>query len=138
MMRFRSSFFLVPALAAGLVAGVAGCGDGKPSQPVGTVSGKVQFSGKPVETGVVNFESLKTGAAAQATISDGEFEVPVPVPLGQYKVTVSPPPEAPPVPGKKVPPPRAADIPVRYQTQKTSNLSAEVKEGSNEFTFELK
>src|SRR6187401_2590119 len=94
---------MTAACLAGLIA--VGCtgGDGSKPKKTGTVSGKVTFSDKGVETGVVNLEGVGTGAAATAPITNGEFKFPSPVEVGQYKVSISPPPEKPPVPGQTPP-----------------------------------
>jgi len=113
-----------------------GCG-GSETNPSGSVSGTVLFNDAPVEAGVVNFEAPGTGEAAQATITDGEFTLSTPLAVGTYNVTITPPPEPPPVPGETPPPVEAKDIPARYRDPKTSDLTAEVKEGTNQFTFKM-
>ncbi|MCC7422679.1 MAG: hypothetical protein IT428_20560 [Planctomycetaceae bacterium] len=130
---------LTAMLLIGLL--VTGCtsGDGSKPKKTGTVSGKVTFSEKGVENGVVNLEGVGTGAAASAPIKDGEFTFPTPVEVGQYKVSISPPPEQPPVPGQTAPPADPKDIPAKYRSIKTSDIPpVEVKEGENKFDFSLK
>lgn len=130
---------LTAALLIGLVA--VGCTDGGSSKPkkTGTVSGKVTFADKGVETGVVNLEGMGTGAGATAPITNGEFKFATPVEVGQYKVSISPPPEQPPVPGKTAPPADPKDIPAKYRSIKTSDIpQVEVKEGENKFEWTLK
>ena len=133
------NLFWRTAFVAGLALVLAGCGGGGSSaKPSGDVSGEVTFEGKPVQAGVVNFESAASGAAAQAPIKDGSFNFANPVPVGQYKVTIAPPPEAPPVPGETRPPVNPKDIPAKYRTPAKSDLKAEVAAGQNKVKFELK
>lgn len=130
---------VVAVLLVGLVA--AGCtgGDGTKPKKTGTVSGKVTFADKGVETGVVNLEGVGTGAAATAPITNGEFKFETRVEVGQYKVSISPPPEKPPVPGQTAPPADPKDIPKKYRSIKTSDIPpVEVKEGENKFEWTLK
>lgn len=121
---------LVPLLLC-----LAGCSG--ESQPKGVVTGTVTYEGTPVKAGVVNFENSAAGQAAQATIVDGRFQVEVPIPPGIYEVSVTPPPSPPPTPGESTPPPDPADIPAKYRTLGTSDLTAEISEGTNELKFEL-
>jgi hypothetical protein len=130
---------LTAALVVGLLT--VGCTGGGGSAPkkTGTVSGKVMFGDKGVENGVVNLEGVGTGTAASAPIKDGVFTFPSPVEVGQYKVSIAPPPEQPPVPGKTAPPADPKDIPAKYRSIKTSEIPAvEVKEGENKFEWTLK
>ena len=115
-----------------------GCGGGTTSKPTASVSGTVTANGQPVKAGMVNFESDPPGSAAQGELKDGKFTLNGSVFLGKYKVTVGPPKLAPPVPGQTAPLPDTKDIPKKYETTKTSDLTAEVKAGSNTFTFDLK
>lgn len=115
-----------------------GCGGGGTSKPTASVSGTVTFNGQPVKAGLVNFESDPPGNAAQGDLKDGKFTLNGAVFLGKYKVTIGPPRLAPPVPGQTAPLPNTSDIPKKYETTKTSDLTAEVKSGTNNLTFELK
>jgi hypothetical protein len=124
-------------ICASALCVAAGCGGG-PSKPSATVSGEVLFEGKPVEAGMVNFESPATGMATQAPLRSGSFQFPQPVPLGSYKVSIAPPPDPPPVPGQTQPPADPKDIPKKYRSITTSDLTAEVKSGGAPFKFELK
>lgn len=115
-----------------------GCGGGGSSKPTASVSGTVTFNGQPVKAGLVNFESDPPGNAAQGELKDGKFTLNGAVFLGKYKVSVGPPRLAPPVAGQTAPLPDTKDIPPKYETAKSSGLTAEVKAGSNTFTFDLK
>ena len=73
-----------------LVAFLCLCGCGS-SAPVGEVAGKVTFKRKPVSEGRVTFQNLQTGAADEAELnSDGTYAMKSPLPVGEYKVMVSP------------------------------------------------
>jgi hypothetical protein len=79
------------------------------------------------------------GAIAKAAVGPGgEFKFDKPVPVGQYQVQIeSTVQEAPPVPGETREPPKPR-FPARYQSSRTSGLTAEIKPGDNTFTFDLK
>lgn len=121
-----------------LVLGLSGCDGGEKGKPTATVSGTVTFNGQPVKVGLVNFESDPPGNAAQGELKDGKFSVNGPVFLGKYKVTIGPPRGAPPIPGQTAPIPDMKDVPKKYESPRTSDLTAEVKKGSNDLKFELK
>ncbi len=130
------------ALAAGVMVGVAmmtfGCA---PSQgPSGRVAGRVTLADKAVEGGdVIFFKEVGVPVGGAALRAGGEFHLDKPLPVGEYRVTIQPPPEAPPTPDG--PPPAAspaAQIPPQYMSEATSGLTASVKEGENTFSFELK
>ena len=121
----------LPALA--LLA--AGCGAHKPA---GTVAGQVLYRGKPVPAGGVNLYSAERGAGAIAYLNAaGQFTVDAPLEVGTYAVHVSPPPAPDPVPGQ--PPPRrpAVPLPRRSLDPKTSGLTVDVKQGTNDVKLEL-
>ncbi len=126
-----------------LLSGLAGCGEGGDEFPTGTVSGKVTFDGKPVTEGKISFINEELGYGAGATLgSDGSYQLEEGrgIRLGDYKVAVRPPlvggsPEDPDDPPK---PKEMPNIPEKYRQFETSGLSAAVKEGGNEFTFDLK
>ena len=118
---------------------LSGCGS---SAPVGEVAGKVTFKRKPVSEGRVTFQNLQTGAADEAELnSDGAYAMKSPLPVGEYKVMVSPLIVRKQVDGKGpvVGVEKAApDIPDKYRTIGGTDLKETVKEGKNEFNFDLK
>jgi hypothetical protein len=128
------------AIAAALVAAAqVGCPSGPPT---GKVRGKVTFKGKPVAEGLVTFLNPKEGGAAEAYINkDGTYAVQNPVALGEYQVVITPlveivdtdPGKTPPSPVEK----RAPDIPRKYRTPGASPLRETVKQGENEFNFDM-
>lgn len=119
---------------------LTGCGSATSEAPVGTVSGKVMFQGRPVPEGEINFYSPKLGTAAKIALdSNGSYALPEPLEAGDYKVSIVPP--APPAPTAEAPPPpkrEFANIPLKYRSETLSDLTASVKPGSNEFTFEMR
>jgi len=136
---------LIPLLLT--VAFVSGCSsDSGPVDrgPLGTVSGTVTFGGQPATEGSVDFYENAKGFIAHATIgSDGKFQLSPGTPVGNYKVTVTPPQTevqeidpvavetAEPPPEKKYP-----NLPEKYRQTSTSGLTLEIKEGEN--TLEIK
>jgi hypothetical protein len=118
---------------------LSGCGG---SAPVGEVAGKVTFKGRPVGEGRVTFQNLQTGAADEAELNnDGAYAIKSPMPVGEYKVMVSPLIVRKQVDGKGpvVGVEKAApDIPDKYRTIGSTDLKETVKEGKNELNFDLK
>jgi len=131
---------LIGAVGAVGVLLFAGCGGGGSDTPRGDVSGTVTYQGQPVTEGTVNFLSPETGRSASATLdAQGKFTVDGGVEAGSHVVTITPPfVEVP--PGGDEPPPEPkeyANIPEKYRSDTTSDLTAEVKPGKNQFSFEL-
>ncbi|WP_020474322.1 peptidase associated/transthyretin-like domain-containing protein [Zavarzinella formosa] len=115
---------------------LAGCGDDK-----GTVEGTVTFDDQPVKSGIITFVKSDGALAREgAVIKDGKFKANVPP--GRYKVELS----AQRVAGTKKQ--KGFDgkleeieiteelFPERFNTK--SELSKEIKPGSNEFNLDLK
>jgi len=106
----------------------------------GTVSGTVTLDGQPLANGLIRFVPVDgRTATAEATITDGEFSVEVPV--GEKQVSIS----APKVVGKRpayqTPNAPMIDIieellPARYNL--TSELTLNVTGGRQEAPFDLK
>lgn len=116
-------------LAAAVVP--AGCGGGSSKdRPTGIVSGTVEMGGAPLVSGVVLLEDTARGIGATATVADGKFTFAAPVPTGDYKVAVQPPPAPPPLQSGPAAP--KLGIPARYADPKTSGFSLTVKEGPND------
>jgi hypothetical protein len=132
-MRLIRSCLLIAVLAP------AGCSDGL---PFGDVRGEVTLDGKPLKEGVVRFAPTdgKTPTAS-ALIADGQFRERVPA--GTHRVEIS----APKLPkgfdsskqlkrgtvDENVP--LEELIPARYNAR--SELTAEVKKGTNDLRFDL-
>ena len=127
-----------PWLAAAFAAaalGVIGCGK---KADYGSVSGRVTFKGQPVSEGQVVFFEPEIYVYQTARIRpDGTYSVKMSdgpgLATGKYQVAVMPPVVE--GPGSKSAGPRSPrkypDIPPRYRTPKTSQLSLTVEEGKN-------
>lgn len=124
-------------LGAIFVVGLGGCGKAAP--PSGKVQGKVTVQGKSLEIGRVQFvkpDGVPVGSAkVNAT---GEFQFDAPVPVGEYRVAITPPGEEAPA---GAPDPQLEKamkaIPPKYRNDNTSGFKATVKEGDNSFTFDM-
>ncbi len=117
---------------------LAGC-SGSEVRPSGTVSGTVTFGGEPVTEGQVQFNSEELGVGALAKLdSAGKFTIEAPLALGKYTVTVLPPPLPAPEEGVEPEIKEYPNIPEKYRTESTTDLTAEVKEGDNHFPFDMK
>jgi hypothetical protein len=126
--------------AAAVLVSEVGCSSGPKT---GEVRGKVTFKGQPVKEGRVTFLNTKEGGAAEGNIQpDGTFACEGGVVVGEYVVTVTPltvivdtdPGKTPPTGVEKA----APDVPRKYRMQGSTPLKETVKEGKNEFNFDLK
>jgi len=134
-------YVLLVLIGSTLTLTLPGCG---PSVSVGQVGGKVTCDGQPVAEGVVTFHNPDTGDAAQAELKpDGTFQVSNAeggLPPGDYRVTIMPPtvqlPDTAETEGglgfKEV-----TNIPEKYRSAKTSELTATVQTGSNNLDFAM-
>jgi hypothetical protein len=135
---------IVSILGAAVAASTVGCG-GADELPRQAVSGAVQFEGRPLKSGMIQFQpdSPDATTAAGAGIVDGSYSIVRSQGLvpGKYKAMItstspSPEPARTSEPGDPSPPAREP-IPTKYNSN--SGLSAQVtKEGPNRFDFELK
>jgi hypothetical protein len=119
---------------------LAGCG-GKPAFETGSVSGKVtHHDGKPLTNAVITFLAPQLGEEINADLGpDGTYKSQTPVKVGNYQVRVTPPPVIDKADGSPPPKPIAnADIPRKARDFATSQLTATIKTGKNEFNFDLK
>jgi len=117
----------------------AGCSAGS-ERPSGKVSGRITFEGEPVTSGVVNLMATARGAGASANLGeDGKYQITEPVETGQYKVVFTPAPPPPPRPEDGPPKPTKppANIPEKYRSESTTDLSTVVEEGENALDFNL-
>lgn len=134
-----TSFRIATLVSLGLFAvpWISGCGSGD-SKPSVKVTGEITYEGKPVTEGEVSFEAQDGAAATVSLDSEGKFEIEQ-LPVGEYAVSVTPPPitEAPTEANVKIK--TYENIPDGYQTISTSDFRAEVDdEGENHFKFDMK
>jgi len=122
---------------------LGGCG---PSEPLGRVEGRVTFEGEPVAGACILFQNPEKGVYIMADLNeDGRYLVQMDkgygLPLGDYEVSLSPPPPKQTF-GPQGPPPDSADafpnIPEKYRQPKTSGLKLQVKSGVNRLDVEMK
>ncbi len=117
----------------------SGCGTSS-QLPSGSVNGRVTFQGAPVTAGVVNLMSKTRGVGASGALGpNGDYVISEPVEVGEYKVIVTLPPPPPPRPedGPPKPPQAVTNIPSKYRSEATSDLTATVEEGANALDFDL-
>ncbi|MEZ6132200.1 MAG: hypothetical protein R3C59_26365 [Planctomycetaceae bacterium] len=140
MMRCARITFVLPTFCLLLVL-LPGCGGGgKEIGPTGEVEGKVTLDGEPFAVGSVALYDKTTGNTGGGELSPGgTFKFAVPVPVGTYQVSF-PMPEAPPPddPAVDAAANKNTELHQSYRNGETSGIVAEVKEGPNSFTFELK
>lgn len=129
---------------ASFVCGLAviaaiGCGGGASKGPTGNVAGTVTFEGTPVPAGTVSLYSPKTAESGTTSISEsGQFKFANPLPVGTYTAIVAPPQESPPEVGKPYEPKTYDNIPAKYRSELTSDITVEVKNGTNSITVAMK
>ncbi len=123
-----------------VVAGLGGCGDGRPDRS--PVSGTILFQGKPIEGAEIMFICKNGRPATGFTDSQGRFEMFTFEPgdgaiLGEHAVAITKKVEIQTAPGPYKP---SRDLlPERYGHPEKSGLVANVKAGGdNDFTFDLK
>jgi hypothetical protein len=118
---------------------IIGCGSGLDLQPV---EGIIQWQGKPVKSGTINFRSEDGRFVGTGTIVDGAYKIPkisglVP---GNYLVAISYPYQKNPAPKDGEAPGESRAVreilPLKYANGST--LKAEIKIGPNEVSFDLK
>jgi hypothetical protein len=135
-----------------LVLAVCGCG-GTKARPGGTVTGTVTYKGEAVPAGTVTFYGADPNDVAVASLAtDGTFTA-TGVPFGKVTVTVTTPPPSSALEkaakssprGKRfgvgkeiVATAKVVSIPVKYSKPAQSELSLNVKEGSQPYDINLK
>lgn len=90
--------------------------------------------------GQVDLSNDKTGEGGGGLLDETGTTTIERVALGEYTLTINPPPQQPVVPGmeqKPSPPRDYKNIPATVRKIKTSPLKVKVKSGSNKFTFDL-
>jgi hypothetical protein len=125
------------------VALVTGCG--RSGLELFPVEGQVTLDGQPLADAGVMFSPTGTGPSASGTTdSEGRFKLmtvnAAGAPRGSFKVTIAKRKYVPPKPGQPAPPGGLVAewySPQKYANPTTSELSAEVGDGDNEFRFEM-
>ncbi len=122
-----------------LILAQAVCGCGGETEISGNASGKVTLDGQAVTSGSISFisEDGKVGTADMG--ATGEYAM-KDVVVGDYKVVISPP--ALPHPGmpgttKKAGQANFPQHPVKYRSDLTSGLTAQVNPGENSLDFDM-
>jgi hypothetical protein len=114
-----------------VVAAAVGCGgDSTPE-----VSGKITFRGNPIPLGSVMFVGSDGNAIDAHLGDDGRYSI-RPARVGPMKVVVTAGPTPPPKAGAK-PGPAPAALPAKYGKRETTDLTVELKPGSNEFSYDI-
>jgi hypothetical protein len=133
-------------LCMGLLAFSVGC-EHKPS--TGTVTGNVTYHQQPVTEGNISFRNEAKGLVAGIKLGpEGDYELRFAggkeIPVGEYVVTIAPPvPQLPiaselgPAPPQPIEVRQFRNIPDKYRSSQTSDLTATVQEGPNRFDFDL-
>lgn len=76
-----------------------------------------------MKTGTVHFYSLDTNITGQASVDKtGKFQLENPLPPGEYRVFLG----------------GTARVPEKFRSETSSPYSVSVKEGSNEFSIDLR
>ncbi|WP_298868094.1 hypothetical protein [uncultured Gimesia sp.] len=115
---------------------MVGCGGVENVKQRGSVTLTITHNGAPVTEGEVRMMITGKGEAAIGNLNEsGQVEL-TDVVLGKYVVTVAPPELA--TPDNPAPKKDYPNLPSQYRDLSKSPLKAEVKAGSNEFTFDLK
>ncbi len=117
-----------------LLSSVGCAGGGEDTPDLGQVTGTVAMDGAPLANVTVTFNSSDGQASFGTTDAEGKYELTYRgdakgAKIGDHKVTIETPLEAPPEPGYKDP------IPAKYNSKTT--LTAIVKAGDNTIDFEL-
>lgn len=111
---------------------------GKAVVPAGTVKGTVTLDGEPYDNAAVMFLSLQTGQGGSADIqSGGSFALVDPLPVGSYKVFLAPKASTANL-EEAAPVTIDTNVPDKYWNEAGTDITADVKEGENTVTVELK
>ncbi|MFO0966388.1 MAG: hypothetical protein U0793_12500 [Gemmataceae bacterium] len=128
---------MVRAFGAGLIlmvaVGASGCGSGKKEVATYDVTGKVEYNGKPMEEGMIIFDLADGIPPATGDIKGGTYSVKART--GKAKVSIS---WQKLIPGKKGPmDTEVRDEMVAPEYNAATKLTAEIKEGPNNFDFKV-
>jgi hypothetical protein len=122
--------------------GLVGCGGGGDTPPLGLVSGKITFDDQPLDDAEVIFQPADGRASVGKTNSSGLYSLAYTMEakgarIGSHKVTITSARNASGGEGPETPlAERKELLPAKYHSK--SELTAEVKSGSNTINFDLK
>lgn len=135
--RWRRSLVLLCGLCLWVASGCGGSGGAVRQEKMSRISGVVFMKGKPLDAGVVNLTNPLNGFAASGAIElAGKFSITL-VPVGDYRVSISPPMPTEAVDPALLPKP-PVDIPTKYQNPTSSGLQVSVPaEGLADVKLEL-
>ncbi len=129
--RSAAGLFVLP-----LVLLLTGCQEQGRSLPSGKVGGSITVAGEPLAEGRVNFASEEGGFGASGMMQpDGTYTLEGPIPAGSYKVFITF--DIAPADRGTAAEDVLKSVPAKYQSQATSDLTAEVLPDANECSFEL-
>ncbi|MEQ8853893.1 hypothetical protein [Gimesia sp.] len=135
-------FFALLALCLLLVTLNTACSRTPGSdKPRGEISITITNGGDPVPEGQVDLVNEETGEGGGGPLDESGTATIEMVAVGNYTVTVNPPPEEPIAPGMDQPaaqPKEYPNIPNKVRKIQTSPLTVDVQSGTNEFSFDLK
>jgi hypothetical protein len=118
-----------------LLITAAGCGGSDVA--TGAVQGRLNFPNGQATPAVVQLYSAETGVGTATKVGDdGTFQFETEVPVGTYRVTVTPPEPPPPGEGPSTPLPPST-IPMKYRSDATTPLTVTVAEGDNDFPLDI-
>ncbi|NLX95633.1 MAG: hypothetical protein GXY83_05605 [Rhodopirellula sp.] len=131
---------VLPRWVATVLFAIALSGCGGERSPSGDVTGTVTLNGQPLSAGeIIFFKEIGVPAAKAKLEPSGAFRLDTGIPVGDYRVAIQPPAEAPPTTESAANADATpAALPPKYLSETTSELTATVKEGANTFAFELK
>ncbi|MEQ8851764.1 carboxypeptidase-like regulatory domain-containing protein [Gimesia sp.] len=110
-------------------------------KPRGEISITITNGGDPVPEGQVDLVNEQTGEGGGGPLNESGTATIEMVAVGNYTLTVNPPPQEPIAPGMDQPekqPKEYANIPEKVRKIQTSPLTVDVQSGTNEFSFDLK
>ena len=125
---------------------LAGCGTSEDSRgPLGSLSGTVTHEGTALTEGLVYLQQNDGSGAGGGTIGpDGTFEITGGasggIPIGTYTIWFAPPVIPDPDPNDPVTEETVKEmpnLPQKYRSQASSDLTVKIEEGDNSKTFEL-
>lgn len=133
-----SASLLAPLFICSLVL-MGGCGKSN-TVKTGSVSGTVQVKGAPLQDGQIVFSSDVLGVNQSTAIqSDGSYSFAAPMPVGDYRVYFLPPNDSDIQPGPATQQPRVAlkNVPEKYRSETSTDLTVIVTEGKNTTPIEI-